>query len=97
MKGATDEILIDGQELAPMGGATVLSPLSLSVRAGTVTCFVGPDGSGKSLYLRALAGIDAVQTGRLTLLGRSAYTLDEDEWRQMRVRIRPLVKGRLSY
>ena len=84
---ATTEILIAGRELVPSGTKSVLPALSLSVRTGSVTCLVGPDGSGKSHYLRALAGIDAVRAGQLTLLGRSAYNLDEEEWRQMRARI----------
>ena len=81
------EILINGQGLVPIDATSFLSPLSLSVRAGSVTCFVGPDGSGKSRYLRTLAGVDAVQDGQLTLLGQSAYNLTQDEWRQMRARI----------
>ena len=87
MTGGSAEILIHGDELVPLAGEDVLAPLSYSVRAGSVTCFVGPDGSGKSRYLRMLAGIDAVSSGQLTLLGRNAYNLDQDEWRQMRARI----------
>ncbi|MDH3393583.1 MAG: ATP-binding cassette domain-containing protein [Desulfobulbaceae bacterium] len=87
MTETTNHILIGGRELSPMGAASALPPLSLAVRAGTVTCLVGPDGSGKSRYLRALAGIDAVRAGQLTLLGRSAYNLDEEEWRRMRAKI----------
>ncbi|MDH3393986.1 MAG: ATP-binding cassette domain-containing protein [Desulfobulbaceae bacterium] len=84
---SADEILIDGQGLVPIGATRELAPLSISVRSGTVTCFVGPDGSGKSHYLRALAGIDAVRAGQLTLLGHSAYNLGQEDWRQMRTKI----------
>lgn len=87
MREATAGILIDGRELVPMGEGSRLPPLSLALQAGSVTCLVGPDGSGKSRYLRALAGIDAVRAGQLTLLGRSAYNLDEEEWRRMRARL----------
>ena len=80
-------MLIDGRELAPNDPATVLPSLTLSVPAGSITCIVGPDGSGKSRYLRALAGIDAVRGGQLIMLGRNADNFSEEEWRRMRAEI----------
>lgn len=43
--------------------------LSLSVAAGEVVALLGPNGAGKSSVLRALAGLLALEHGRLTLDG----------------------------
>ena len=34
-----------------------LEPTSLEVEAGTLTCLIGPNGSGKTSLLHAIAGI----------------------------------------
>jgi iron complex transport system ATP-binding protein len=38
-----------------------LSPTSLTLESGTITCLVGPNGSGKTSLLHALAGIGGAQ------------------------------------
>jgi len=82
-------ILLAGQGLIPREavGDPPLPPLDLTVRPGSIVCLVGPDGAGKSRYLRVLAGLDAPRAGQLTLLGQNAYNLDEDGWRDMRRKI----------
>ncbi len=50
----------------------MLEPLSLALRAGTVTGVIGPNGAGKTTLLRALAGLSD-GPGRLTLDG-AAFT-----------------------
>ena len=89
MNATEDGILLAASGLVPKDGDRhrPLTPLDLTVRRGTITCLVGPDGTGKSRYLRALAGLDAPRSGQLTLLGRNAYTLNEEEWRKLRPRI----------
>ncbi len=52
------------------GGSPVLRGLSFDVDAGSRTVLVGPSGAGKTTLLRAIAGLEALQTGAITLGGR---------------------------
>ena len=54
------------------GGTTVLPGLDVSVRAGTITGLLGPSGCGKTTLIRALAGVQEVESGEVTVLGEAA-------------------------
>ncbi|MGE5408702.1 MAG: ABC transporter ATP-binding protein [Syntrophothermus sp.] len=54
------------------GGQEVLHGLSAEVRAGSVTGLLGPSGCGKTTLMRAVVGLQLVESGRVTLLGRAA-------------------------
>jgi len=54
------------------GGNTVLPGISLRVRAGSVTGLLGPSGSGKTTLIRAIVGVQAIEGGEVTALGRPA-------------------------
>jgi ABC-2 type transport system ATP-binding protein len=54
------------------GGKVVLPDLSLAVGGGTVTGLLGPSGSGKSTLIRAIVGVQIVESGRVQILGRPA-------------------------
>jgi len=43
--------------------------VSLSVKAGEVVCLVGPSGCGKSTVLRLAAGLEPLQSGRVSMRG----------------------------
>lgn len=49
------------------GNTPVLSRLDLQVAAHQITCLLGPSGSGKSTLLRLAAGLEAVQSGHISL------------------------------
>ena len=49
---------------------TALSSLTLDVPAGSMTAFVGPDGAGKTTFLRMICGLLAPTSGTLLVLGR---------------------------
>jgi ABC-2 type transport system ATP-binding protein len=53
-------------------GRPVLRDITGSCPAGRVTGLFGPSGSGKSTLIRAIAGIQARVSGRLTVLGQPA-------------------------
>ena len=52
-------------------GRRVVDDVSLSVRAGQVTCLLGPSGCGKSTTLRMLAGVERPDAGTITVDGRT--------------------------
>ncbi|HEV7815623.1 MAG TPA: sn-glycerol-3-phosphate ABC transporter ATP-binding protein UgpC [Janthinobacterium sp.] len=49
--------------------------IDLEIRKGEFIVFVGPSGCGKSTLLRLIAGLEAVNDGRLTLDGKDITTL----------------------
>ena len=51
------------------GGALVLPGLSLAVAAGVVTGLLGPSGSGKTTLMRAIVGVQVIESGDVTALG----------------------------
>jgi iron(III) transport system ATP-binding protein len=53
------------------GGREVVSDVSLSVRAGQVTCLLGPSGCGKSTTLRIIAGVDRQDAGAVRADGQT--------------------------
>jgi ABC-2 type transport system ATP-binding protein len=54
------------------GGKLVLPGVSLEVRPGVVTGLLGPSGSGKSTLMRAIVGVQIVESGEVTVLGDPA-------------------------
>jgi ribosome-dependent ATPase len=51
------------------GKVTALADVSLSIRSGTATALVGPDGVGKSTLLALIAGVRRLQSGTIHTLG----------------------------
>jgi len=60
----------------------LLGPVSLSVAPGECVAVLGPSGSGKSLFLRAVADLDPNQ-GRVSLGGRDRDAMTACEWRRL--------------
>jgi ABC-type polar amino acid transport system ATPase subunit len=60
------------------GAETVLDRLSLSVAPGQVLVIIGPSGSGKSTLLRCIAGLEAIQRGRIAIGGSLAAVGTEE-------------------
>ena len=54
------------------GGRLVLPELSLDIRRGIVTGLLGPSGSGKTTLIRAIVGVQIVESGEITVLGEPA-------------------------
>ena len=61
--------LLQAEDLIPQSdnGGVYQHGLSLELTSKRIVCLVGPNGSGKTAYLRALAGVDPA-TGTLRLL-----------------------------
>jgi ABC-2 type transport system ATP-binding protein len=54
------------------GGRLVLPGISLDLRRGVVTGLLGPSGSGKSTLIRSIVGVQIVESGEVTVLGKPA-------------------------
>jgi iron(III) transport system ATP-binding protein len=52
------------------GAFTAVDAASLGLEPGSIGCLLGPSGCGKTTLLRAIAGFQAVQGGRITVNGR---------------------------
>ena len=60
---AVDELTVH------LGGRLVLDAVSLVVRPGDFIALIGPNGGGKTTFLRAVLGLVPSTTGRISLLG----------------------------
>lgn len=49
------------------GTATVLSDINLEVRPGEIFCIMGPSGSGKSVLLKHIAGLEVASAGAVRI------------------------------
>ncbi|KAE9629695.1 ABC transporter ATP-binding protein [Parasedimentitalea maritima] len=52
------------------GGRAVVDDVSLSIKAGQVTCLLGPSGCGKSTTLRMIAGVEMQDSGEIYVDGK---------------------------
>ena len=51
-------------------GLPIVHGVSVTVASGEVVTVIGPNGAGKSTLLKAIVGLVAVESGRVTLAGR---------------------------
>ncbi len=68
-------VVVDGLGVR-RGGRVVLDDLSVAVSAGAVTGLLGPSGSGKTTLMRAIVGVQLVESGSVTVLGLAAGTAE---------------------
>jgi ABC-2 type transport system ATP-binding protein len=54
------------------GGRPVLKEISTSIQRGIVTGLLGPSGSGKTTIMRCVVGVQRVESGTVSVLGRPA-------------------------
>lgn len=55
----------------------ILKSVDLSLKKGEKVAIIGPSGSGKTTLLSLIAGLDAPDTGTVTVAGTDLATLDE--------------------
>jgi iron complex transport system ATP-binding protein len=66
-----------------LGGRTILDSIDLSVPGGAVTGLIGPNGAGKTTLLRAMAGVQPIAAGAITLEGRPLGGWPRREWARL--------------
>jgi ABC-2 type transport system ATP-binding protein len=82
MTSSVDELSHDGGDAAieiddlhiRRGGKLILPGISLRVPPGRVTGLLGPSGSGKTTLMRAIVGVQIVESGQVSVLGQPAGT-----------------------
>jgi polar amino acid transport system ATP-binding protein len=60
------------------GSLEVLKGITLDVKPGQVVALIGRSGSGKSTALRCINGLEKINSGELTVCGRSLHANDFD-------------------
>jgi phospholipid/cholesterol/gamma-HCH transport system ATP-binding protein len=63
------------------GEQVVHNGLDLDVRPGEILGVVGGSGTGKSVLMRSIIGLQPFEAGEVQLLGTRTDTLDDDGWR----------------
>jgi len=80
----TDELAIDVQGMTKrFGDRTVVNNIALQVRTGEIYGFLGPNGSGKTTFIRMLCGLLHADAGSGTCLGHDVITESEAIKRQV--------------
>ncbi len=65
-----DRVLTVSELHLARGERQILRGVSLSVARGELVAIMGPSGSGKTTVLRAIAGLEAIDRGRIDVDGR---------------------------
>jgi simple sugar transport system ATP-binding protein len=69
MQDAAEPLLAARQIAKSFGAVAALSGVSLTVRAGAVTCLLGDNGAGKSTLIKILSGVLPPDTGEIHMGG----------------------------
>ena len=69
------QIVLDHVDKVYAGGVKALDDLNLEVREGEFMVLVGPSGSGKSTALRAIAGLEEITAGTISIGSRMVNDL----------------------
>ena len=72
---ASDAIVVE-HLVVRRGGREVLPDLTVTVPSGQVIGLLGPSGGGKTTLMRAIVGVQRVESGVVTVLGRPAGSRD---------------------
>ena len=84
---APDENVIEIRGLVNrFGDQTLHDGLDLDVRRGEVLGVVGGSGTGKSVLLRTIIGLNRPAAGDIRVLGRLTRALDDEELRRLQTR-----------
>lgn len=85
--GPGGDAVLDARDVTVrLGGRPVVRGVSLAFGGGVLVGILGPNGSGKTTLMRALAGLQALSGGIVSLEGRPL-----DRWR------RPALAARVAY
>jgi phospholipid/cholesterol/gamma-HCH transport system ATP-binding protein len=91
---AGDDIVIEVKNLSNSFGEQVVhEDLNLDVRRGEILGVVGGSGTGKSVLMRSIIGLQTPQAGEIEVFGQSMIGRDEEEAKNIRRRWGVLFQG----
>jgi branched-chain amino acid transport system ATP-binding protein len=71
------------------GAATALWDVSLQIAEGELVCVVGPNGAGKTTLIDAIAGLNRITAGTLSMDGRNLNRLSRHQFCDQGIAIVP--------
>src|SRR3954453_7097207 len=88
MNSKHPEIALDIQDLGKsFGGKKVLEGVRLQLNKGEILGLFGGSGSGKSVILRSIIGLEKPDKGQIIFEGKDLTELTEDELVEVRTKI----------
>ncbi len=85
--GSEKDVVIKVRGLVNGFGDQILHDhLDLDVYRGEVLGVVGGSGTGKSVLLRSIIGLNPIKSGTIEVFGRNTDGLNEAEWREIEQR-----------
>lgn len=69
------------------GAQQVLKGIDLSVNEGEILAVLGKSGTGKSVLLRLLIGLEKADAGSICIRGQETTNLQMDQWNEVRLKI----------
>jgi len=79
-----DHIILSAQDITvSFGTKYVLDRLCLDIHKGEILGFIGPSGSGKSVLMRTILGLNAKKSGQITIFGHDIDKIDE--WQRQEI------------
>ena len=69
------------------GEQTVLENLDLDIRKGEILAFIGPSGTGKSVLMRTILGLNPKVDGRIEILGTNYHDASPEERARVEMRM----------
>src|SRR5258706_130288 len=94
----SEELAIDAKGMTKrFGDRTVVNDIALQVRTGEIYGFLGPNGSGKTTFIRMLCGLLRADAGSGICLGHDVITESGIIKRQVRYMERAELCHRLAY
>ena len=85
--GKDKDVVIKVRQLVNAFGSQVLHDhLDLDVYRGEVLGVVGGSGTGKSVLMRSIIGLNEIKSGTIEVFGRNTEHLSEAQWREIEQR-----------
>lgn len=79
------------------GSHHVLKDFSMKLEEGENVVIMGKSGSGKSVMIKCLVGLESYDAGYIDIMGKNIHNLSEDEWDDIRTEVGFLFQGSALY